>query len=437
MDKFNMNELMTIEEYITDHCNTSREKAIAAERFPLWKRSCDAIDDVTFSRHGLLRCIGSAHSGRHYLQVTEEIHDETIYHSSYFNALKSSRRMSMVKAIEKQSYLLQSEALSLLGVDYLKQFPELDEYRVEAADGHFIQHACHTKKNSKDKVFAAGFIHALNLRNGLLRPLCVVTNGTERHQEIPALRTYIEQHHGEKAHWQKHLYVYDKAVTDFSWWNKQQQAGNYMISVLKENAVTTFVEPIQFDPNDKVNTGIESYGVYQNQKAKFQVVEYRDPETRQLHRFISTLPQSINPGTIAMLYYKRWTIEKAFNNSKSDFTERKAWSSNLNALNSQMRFTAMAYNIMRVFEETSKAKNPERIHPSDKKYNETLDKRQKIAQEKYCFVNPLFFQARITRICSFTIRSIQNAIITGKSLMVVMSSLVRQLKPRIVGIPEH
>lgn len=165
-----MNEMMTIEEYITDHCNLSLNKAIDAQRFPLWKRSCEIIDDVRFARHGLLRCISSVLSGRHYLQVTDEIYNETICHSSYFNALKSPRRMNMVKAIEKQSYRLHSEILSSLGVDYLKQFPELDEYRVQAADGHFIQHACHTKKNSKGKVFAAGFIYSLNLRNGLISP---------------------------------------------------------------------------------------------------------------------------------------------------------------------------------------------------------------------------------------------------------------------------
>jgi len=432
-----VNKMLTIEEYITDHCNVSMEKAIAAERFPLWKRSCDTIDDVTFSRHGLLRCISPVHSGRHYLQVSDEIYDEEICHSSYFNALKSARRMKMVKAMENQSYQLQAEMLSSLGINYLKQFPELDEYRVEAADGHFIQHACHTKKNSKGKVFAAGFIHALNLRNGLLRPLCVVTNGSERHQEIPALRSYIEQRNGDKDTWQKHIYVYDKAVTDFAWWDKQKNYQNFMISVLKENSVATFVESIEFDRDDEVNTGIESYSVYQNKKAKFHVVEYRDPETSQLHTFISTLPTSINPGTIAMLYYKRWTIEKAFNNSKSDFTERKAWSSNLNALNSQMRFTAMAYNIMRVFEEISKANNPERIHPSDKKYTEALEKRQKVAQEKGGFVNPLFFHARITRICSFTIRSLQNAIMTARSLIAVMDSLARHLKPRMTGVVEH
>jgi hypothetical protein len=437
MGELNMNELNTMKEYITDHCKLSMEKAIDSQRFVLWKRSCESIDDVTFARHGLLRCISSVNSGRHYLQVSDEIYQESICHSSYFNALKSSRRMDMIKDIEKQSYCIQTEILSSLGTDYLKQFPELDEYRVEAADGHFIQHACHTKKNSYGKVFAAGFIYALNLRNGLLRPLCVVTNGTNRHQEIPALRTYIEQRHGKKETWQKHLYVYDKAVTDYLWWDKQKKKQNFMISVLKENAVAAFVESIEFDRDDEINTGVERYSVYQNQKVQFQIVQYRDPETDQLHKFITTLSKSINPGTIAMLYYKRWTIEKSFNNSKSDFNEKKAWSSNVNALNCQMRFTAMSYNIMRVFEETSKANNPQCIHPSVKKYNQELDKKQKIAQEKNRFVNPLFFHARITRICSFTIRSIQNAIITGKSLIAIMRSLERHLKPRPHVILEH
>jgi hypothetical protein len=167
------------------------------------------------------------------------------------------------------------------------------------------------------------------------------------------------------------------------------------------------------------------------------VVEYRDPETGLLHSFISTLPTSINPGVIAMLYYKRLTIEEVFNNSKSDITERKAWSSNLNALNSQMRFTAMAYNIMRVFEEVSKAQNPELIHPSDKKYNQALDKRQKTAHVKGRFINPVFFHARITRIGSFTIRSLQNAIMTGRSLAALMERLARHLEPRGAVILEH
>ncbi|WP_221898505.1 hypothetical protein [Bathymodiolus japonicus methanotrophic gill symbiont] len=38
----------------------------------------------------------------------------------------------------------------------------------------------------------------MNIRSGLLRFLCLVTNGTQRHQEIPVLRDHIEkQNSGE------------------------------------------------------------------------------------------------------------------------------------------------------------------------------------------------------------------------------------------------
>jgi len=47
-----MNEINTMKEYITDHCKLSMEKAIDAQRFPLWKRSCEVIDDVMFASHG-------------------------------------------------------------------------------------------------------------------------------------------------------------------------------------------------------------------------------------------------------------------------------------------------------------------------------------------------------------------------------------------------
>jgi len=96
-----------------------------------------------------------------------------------------------------------------------------------------------------------------------------------------------------------------------------------------------------------------------------------------------------------MVYYKRWTIEKAFNNSKSDLVERKAWSSNLNALNSQMPFTAMAYNIMRIFEEISKAKNPECIQPSDKNTMKLSIKDRRLLEEKGDLLTHYFFMLEL------------------------------------------
>jgi hypothetical protein len=428
---------LTLSEHIHQHCNESMEHALLAERHPLWARSCPELNDTDFIRLGILRCISAVDSGRHFLQTSEEIYGQVLPHSTYFKSLKSHRRTSMLEAFEQQSYQLHCEALLSQGIDYLKAFPELDEYIVEAADGHFIDHASHTEKNSNGKVYAAGGIYALNLRNGLLRFLCLVTSGTQRHQEIPMLRDYIEKQNKGNNTSQKHLYVYDKAVTDYAWWDQQKRHSNHMISMLKENSVATLVESIPFDNFHEINTGVEAYSVYENKGVKFSVVDYRDPETRKLHRFVTTLPVTINPGTIAMLYFKRWTIEKTFNNTKSNFKETKAWSSNNHSLKNQMRLTAMSYNLMRVFEEVSKIQQPELIHPSDKKYSEALEKRQQLAQKQGCFVNPLFFQARITRISSYTIRAVQNAIIAGTSLQCFMSSLVARLGPRVQLIGEH
>ena len=432
-----MNEYTTLQDDIVEHCTQSMEIALSAERHPLWKRSCSELNDIDFIRLGILRCIDPVDSGRHFLQTTQEVHDERLPHSTYFKSLKSARRTSMLEAVERQSYTLHCVTLASKGIDYLSQFTELDEYTVVAADGHFIEHACHTPKGAKGKVYAAGFIYSLNLRYGLLKPLCCVTNGTVRNQEIPALRKTIESSNGDKDPAEKCLYVYDKAVTDYPWWDKQKSYGNYMISMLKENSAATFVEAIEFDNSKEINTGIEGYSLYENHGIQFSLVDYRDPETGERHRFISTLSTSIHPGTIAMLYYKRWTIEKTFNNSKSNLKEKKAWSSNPCALKNQMRLTAMTYNLLRVAEEVSKVQNPDLIHPSDKKYTQALEKRQQAANKKGRFVNPLFFQARIVRISAYTIRAFQNAILTGKSLLSFVRALAARLVLRHGRIGEH
>ena len=429
-----MIENITLNEHIMDHCSMSMEMALANVRHPLWKRSCTEMSDVDFTYFGLLRAISVVDSGHDFLQNVDEIHDKVIPHSTYFNSLKSSRRSNMLEAIEEQSYRLLSEKLAAQGIDYLSRFPELDEYIVEAADGHFIKNACHTKKNEKGKVFAAGFIYAMNLRVGLLKPLCCVSNGTKRNHEIPILRSQIEKQNNVKTQDGKRLYVYDKAVTDYRWWDQQKPHDNYMITVMKENSAATSVESIEFDETNEINTGVERYSIYETKGVKFSVVHYRDPETQKKFRFITTLPTSINPGTIAILYFKRWTIEKAFNNSKSNLKETKAWSPDSHALKSQMRLTAMAYNLIRTVEEISKKQNPELTHPAEKKYTKELERRQLKAKKVGGFVNPLLFQARIARISSSTFRSFQSAIIKEGSLLSLMNNLVGRFVARLLRI---
>jgi len=74
-----------------------------------------------------------------------------------------------------------------------------------------------------------------------------------------------------------------------------------------------------------------------------------------------------------------------FNNSTSDLKEKKAWSSDPNALKNQMRLTSMSYNLMRVLEEISKTQDPELIHPSDKKIYQSTGKKRAGCKKKRLF----------------------------------------------------
>ncbi|WP_221895892.1 hypothetical protein [Bathymodiolus japonicus methanotrophic gill symbiont] len=102
----------------------------------MWARSCPELKDIDFIRLGLLRCISVVDSGRHFLQTNEQIYGQLLPHSTYFKSLKSHRRTSMLEAFEQQSYHLHAETLLSQGIDYLKAFPELDEYTIEAQARH-------------------------------------------------------------------------------------------------------------------------------------------------------------------------------------------------------------------------------------------------------------------------------------------------------------
>ena len=96
-----MYESQTLNDFIFDHCSQSMENATLAERYPLWKRSCPELNDIDFIRLGILRCISPVDSGRHFLQTTDEVHDEQYPLSTYFKSLKSPRRANMLEAVEQ------------------------------------------------------------------------------------------------------------------------------------------------------------------------------------------------------------------------------------------------------------------------------------------------------------------------------------------------
>ncbi len=91
----------------------------------------------------------------------------------------------------------------------------------------------------------------------------------------------------------------------------------------------------------------------------------------------------------------------------------------------------MSYNLLRVFEEVSKIQDSTLIHPSDKKYTEALKIIRQQASEKRAVCESIVLSEKNVRISSYTIRAVQNAIITRKSLVSLMNGLVARLVLRV------
>jgi hypothetical protein len=91
-----MPESLTLRKHITQHVNDCMTRALSSERYSLLKRDCPELKDVDFIELGLLRCISTVDSGRHFLQTADELYGDQRPLSTYFNSLKSSRRTSML-----------------------------------------------------------------------------------------------------------------------------------------------------------------------------------------------------------------------------------------------------------------------------------------------------------------------------------------------------
>jgi hypothetical protein len=75
--------------------------------------------------------------------------------------------------------------------------------------------------------------------------------------------------------------------------------------------------------------------------------------------------------------------------------------------------------------------------PVGYKVHQSIGKKAAGWQRQRLLCEPIFFQARIARLCSRTIWAVQNAIITGKSVVSFMNDLVAQLVPKEGLIVEH
>lgn len=336
------------------------------------RRNCPVLDDSLWLEAGVRRCLGIFQSGRDFLQQLADQHDTRVLISTFFESLKSKRRLLLVDEILGQVRSRMRREMP----DPFACHPCLDDFDIHAGDGHFIAAASHDKAKPRTSnptcsdqpgmpdpstagaattKYATGHLYTLDLRSHGMNHL-TVTDQIERKKEheMRALkRQAAETLRQGAAKGRKVLYIWDRAGIDFrQWFQWKNQSGIYFLSREKDNMKLEVIAKIPFDSTLPINTGIlADEMVATSQGVSVRRVIYQDPETRIVYHYLTNLPASIPPGLIAQLYKARWDIEKVFDEFKNKLCETKAWASSATAKTQQARLLCLTHNLMTLMEE--------------------------------------------------------------------------------------
>jgi len=391
-----------LQKMIRDFIHSAYEKARRKDRFNSIFRKCPKVGDEELFYLCVFRAMGQFKSGRAFLQNLF-LKDEKLARASFFEALQSPRRAAVSARIFNEAFEM-FEKLSLeSGTDFLRGFPELNDYAVFNGDGHYISHSVHAVSGGGRK-YAAGSIYIQNLRTGNLLPFCVVRDGRRRKHEMPYFRREVEGLSSSFYGHPKTLWILDMAYIDNPWWGRQRKKGHYTISKLKSNVRPIKCGQIPYDRDDPINKGVtDCYYAGMNCGWAFRVVEYTNPETGEEFSFVTSLDGDFRPGLVAWLYFKRWNIEKNFDTTKTTMEETKAWGSGKGALSIQSHAIAFAYNMMRLLHEIIIREQKERGNGetlSERKYRKDLEKRKEKANSVGRELHPLLWAVRMARLPS-------------------------------------
>ena len=323
------------------------------------RRNCEAVDDPAFLLMGLRRVLEQRYvSGREFIQ-SEQMAGDELARSTYFATLASPRRRALAEAVEEELRAKLSRWLALAGVNHLALFPELAGRAVFAADGHYIEHACHSPRDEKGRQVAFGNIFANDLSTGLLFPVCAILAGHSMHPNEWALlkqatKKLLRKMGMSRQGWdsgRRPLLIYDRAGADANFMVKEFLARNGfdMITRAKENMRFEVLAKLPFDKADKFNAGVLLDELVKLANgAALRRVTFKCLESGTVYEFLAT-ERKLRPGVVALLYLMRWRIEKVFDVSEQKLGQDKAWSSSGPAGGPrpcQADFVSMAYNTM-------------------------------------------------------------------------------------------
>jgi hypothetical protein len=313
-------------------------------------RPCPRLSDFAFLQCGICRVLSQAKSGRDFLQQQAEAGGLSLEVSHFFETLKSPRRAAICQSANEA---LCAE-VARRAVDPFARFAELEGYDLYAGDGHYLQPGAHDEPIEGNK-HPIGHFYLFNLRTRALGHLAVglrdaaTLRKSEHDMHVLKRCDWLRLRQGA-AKGRKVFYVWDRAGIDFRFWHKAKEQGIYFLSREKENMRLEVSGTLPWEKGQPCNEGVlRDELVLTSQGVAVRRIVYYDAVSGLEYTYLTTNLR-LAPGLLALLYKRRWDIEKAFDETENRFEEGKAWASSATAKCIQGLMICLTYNLCLLLE---------------------------------------------------------------------------------------
>lgn len=368
------------------------------------------FSDEEFITLGVRRINTFHPSGRSFLQSARQTEQTVVSLKAYFGAGRSRRRLSLLHEVNTTL----SRTISV-ATDRFACFPELVGRDILALDGHDVRHATHepAAATAAGRLEVPGTVTGVflrDLRTGSARVLAQ-TEGHGHEWAAVKARPWPDFLWRPKA--RGTILVIDPVAVDFEFLRGAKFKGNFtVITRTKANLAVREAKPLAWNKSDRRNKGVLSdERVRFGEPGEFRRVRYEDPETGEIHEFLTT-EFHLPPGIIAQLYRLRWDIEKFFDVCENLLGEKRAWGLGPVAAQVQNEFLALVHNLLLLLSGRLADEEGIRDEKVESKYEAALKQREAAARLKGRTVSPWVRALRqITRWSSQFTRWMQDAIL--------------------------
>lgn len=315
-----------------------------------YQRSCPEISDPDWLVLGTARALEDQPSGRAFLQKNSVLLRDVPDKSRFFEALASSRRLSLCKEVNELVAKFMNRSLP----DPFAAFPALAAFDLYAGDGHFHAAAVHDPRDKEGVRHATGHVFMLNLRSQAMRHLDLCDALTRRKEnEMHLIKRHdFDTLRGHAPKGRKVIVAYDRVILDYHYWQKAKDtAGLYFVSRPKSNTALMRCGFLPFDKDDPANAGVisDEQAAPAGTGKMIRRITWQDPDTGEEWQFL-TNEMTLAPGLIVLIYRRRWDIEKVFDEFKNKLNEKKSWASSVVAKAAQANFMCLAHNLIVLYD---------------------------------------------------------------------------------------